>query len=36
MQSHIGALEEKVDALENRSRRANLVIKGLPEEKGET
>ncbi len=36
MQRQIECLEDKVDDLENRSRRANLVIKGLQEEKGET
>ncbi len=29
-------LEEKIDELENRSQRVNLVMKGIPEEKGET
>ncbi len=36
MQKQIENLEEKVDELENRSRRVNLVFKGLKEESGET
>ncbi len=36
MQKQIEKLEEKMDELENRSRRVNLVFKGLKEESGET
>ncbi len=36
MQRQISWLEDKIDELENRSRRSNLVIKGIPEEKGES
>ncbi len=36
MQKQIEKLEEKVDELENRSKRVNLVFKRLKEESGET
>ena len=29
-------LEDRVDYMDNQSRRENLVIRGIPEEKGET
>ncbi len=34
MRRQVKGFEEKIDDLENRSHRANLVVKGVVEEKG--